>query len=259
MDARGGAPLSDDVRLLAEAVADGGVERGEDFARFLNEVAGADGVADVFDFVVGLFRALALDRGEIGRQVGDETGGHVVGDEFGDGGGILQVAEESGGTGEDFSVGVVAEAEVGGKSWFRAGDGAGGAGNGFKVFPDFREQVVAGPGGGAGGDAGNGIVREDVGGDLRGAGEPGDGIAANREGGSMGDSEAVDASEGLVNGVVFIVHGFSSWCFFPTTAGLSGRWVEGNLQVAFGTSEVVGLKGSRRTRKSTGKRRGQTI
>ena len=157
VDARGGAPLGEDVRLLAEAVADGGVEAADDFAGLRDQTAGADGVADVGHSVVGLLRALANDGGEIGRQVGDESGGDVVGDESGGGDGILQVVEEIGGGGKDFAVGVAAEAEIRGESGFRARNGAGGAGDGFEVVPDFREQVIPRCGGGAGGDAGETI------------------------------------------------------------------------------------------------------
>ena len=76
--------------------------------------------------------------------------------------------------------------------------------------------MIPGAGGSAGGNAGDGIVRVDFSGDLDGTGKPGNGIAAGREGGSVGDSEAVDASEGVVNSVVFTVHGFLNVGGSPT-------------------------------------------
>jgi len=74
MDAGGGAPFGQDFRLVAEAVADGGVEALEQGAAFGDQPAVAHGAAGGVLSVARLGVGLVRDGGEIGLQVGDETG-----------------------------------------------------------------------------------------------------------------------------------------------------------------------------------------
>lgn len=80
--------------------------------------------------------------------------------------------------GEDADVGVVAEAEAGGKAGFLEIDGAGGGGDGFEILPDFVKELLKCWGGGAGRSAGGGVVRADFHDEGAAAGELGGGDAA---------------------------------------------------------------------------------
>jgi hypothetical protein len=80
VDAGGGSPLGENLGIATEAVFHGAAEAFDKIAGFLDEGAVVGGVADVFDAVVDLLGFLAIDGGEVGLEIGDEIGGHGVGD-----------------------------------------------------------------------------------------------------------------------------------------------------------------------------------
>ena len=58
VDAGGGGPLGEDDGIVAEFIADGGVEDGDEIASLADLGAGAGGLADVAGAVIGLLGAL---------------------------------------------------------------------------------------------------------------------------------------------------------------------------------------------------------
>jgi hypothetical protein len=206
VDAGGGAPLGEDFWGLAEAVTDGGVEAADEVAGLADEGGGACSATDVFDLVVRLFGSFVADGNEVVLQVGYEIRRQGVGDKFGHGVGVCEVRKEGGGSGEDLAVGVSAESEFHGKAGFLFTNGAGGGGNDLEVIPYFGEEVIFRTGSWAGRVSGVRVSWTDFSGEHDAASEFGGGDAAFDKSGSVIGSEAVDAFQTLIDGVVFVVH-----------------------------------------------------
>lgn len=105
MDAGGGGPLGEDDGVVAEFVADGGVERLDKFAGFADLAGGLGGAADVPDPVTGLLAFFPGDEGDIRLEFGDERGVDRVGLEFREGGGGGELQEEILRRGQDRALG----------------------------------------------------------------------------------------------------------------------------------------------------------
>lgn len=167
------------------------------------------GGADVGDLVGGLVLGVVVDGGEVALEDHDEVAGEVVFDEFGavTGGGDFLV--KGGGGCDDGALGVVSEAVVCVESGFGATDVFCGFGDAFEEGPELIAAVFFGEGVRAGRGAGCLFDGSDFGNEEGEAGEGGGGFAGGREGAGVLGAEGGGADEGLIDLVIFVVHG---WC-----------------------------------------------